>query len=240
MEGCREELLTNIEETCKTMECDLRKWKDAINDKRHECYSLNHYTMRQILNLRKELAKACTGQVAVDQLPLQVFLLLQGVHKNIDPLVLANVLATMIPDNSVFLTDDGFKDEEKYFASDTVNESILAESVEEELDAIQFETRRRKNSIETFTNAKETLEDMGYIEEYLLAALQVCGRRASEDDLVAWVVTCEYDEEDVIKMCEEAKGDPRLSDLLEDVFGLDCQVVSDEETVLDNATAFNR
>ena len=240
MEGKRKELLANIEENCKTMEAELKEWEKAINDKRHECYSLNHFTMKQILHLRKQLAKACTGQVAMDELPLQIFMLLESVDKNINPLVLANVLRTMIPDNSVFLTEDGFKDEQKYFASDTIGESNVAESVEQEADVSQPDTRGRKNSLETVTSAKETLEIMGSDEEYILAALQDCGRRATKDEIVAWVVSCEYKKEDVKKLCEEAKRNPRLSDLLEDVFGLDCQVANDEETFSDKATVLDR
>ena len=243
MAGCREELLTNIDENCKAMEGHLKQWKDAINGKRHECYSLNHFTMKQILNLRKELAKACNGQVAVDELPLQIFMLLESVHENIDPLILANVLSSMLSDSPVFVTEDGFKDGQKYFESDTVGESIVAESVEEveeEIDMIQLDTRKRKSSIETFTSAKETIEGMGYAEEYLLAALHVCGRRTSEDDLVAWVISCEDDVEDVMKMCADAKKNPVVSDLLEDVFGVACEVVSDEEIIQDDTATFDR
>ena len=240
VEGYSEKLLKDIEETCETMECELKQWRKTINNKRHQCYSLNQFTMKQILYLRKELARACTGQVAVDELPLQMFMLLETVDRIIDPLVLANVLRTMIPENSVFLTDEGFKDVQKYFASNTVGDSSVADIVEEDIDIIQLETRRRKNSFETFMSAKETLEQMGYAEEYLLAALNVCGRRASEDDLVAWVASCEYDEEYVMKLCEEAKKNQHLSDLLEDVFGFDCVVVNDKERFLNNEPTFER
>ena len=240
MEGRKKALVKEIEETCKTMEDELEQWRKTINDRRHHCYSLNHFTMKQILNLREELAKACRGKVAMDELPLKTFLLLETVDRNIDPLVLANVLKTMIPDNSIFLTDDGFRDERKYFASDRVGESSVAESVEEQILLVQPEERKRKNSFETFTSARETLEGLGYGEEFILAALQDCGRQASEADLVAWVVSREYDEEAVVNMCEEAKKNPHLSDLLKDVFRLDCHDVNDKETVSGNATVFDR
>ncbi|CAB4044833.1 Hypothetical predicted protein, partial [Paramuricea clavata] len=239
IERCREELLKNIDETCKTMENDLKEWKENINGERHRCYFLNHFTMKQILNLRKELAKACTGKVAMDELPLQTFMLLEAVNKIIDPLLLANVLRKMIPENSIFLTEEGFKDEQKYFASDTEGEEILMENVEEEIDVIQPIMRKRKNSLETFTAAKETLEgmSMNYSEEYLLAALEHCGRRATEDELVAWVASDDYDEETVTMLCEKAKKNPRLSDLVKDVFGPEFQAINDEETFLCNMTA---
>jgi hypothetical protein len=241
-EGCREELLDNIDQTCETMGNELKQWKENINGKRHECYSLNHFTMKQILNLRKELAKACIGQVAIDELPLQTFMLLEAVNKTIDPLLLANVLKKIIPENSIFLTEEGFKDEQKYFANDTEGEKILMENVEEEIVVIQPIMRKRKNSLATFTSAKETLEgmSMNYTEEYLLAALQHCGRRATEDEIVAWVASGDYDEETVTMLCEKATKNPRLSDLVKDVFGPECQAVNDEETFLCNTTANER
>ena len=236
--GCTRALLKDIEENCETMESELEQWRKTINDRRHHCYSLNHFTMKQILNLRKELAKACTGQVPVDELPLQIYMLLETVDRNIDPLVLSNVLRTMIPENSITLTEDGFKDERKYFAGDPDDEIIVDEFMEEEVAVISPEIRLRKNSLESFTSAKETLEEMGYAEEYALAALQHCGRHASEDEMVAWVASCES-HEDVMKLCEEAKRNPHLSDLLKDEFGSNCDV-KNEEMLLDNAAVFDR
>ena len=222
-EGCREELLKNIDETCETMENELKQWKETINGKRRQCYSLNHFTMKQILNLRKELAKACIGQVPVNELPLQTFMLLETVNKTIDPLLLANVLRSMIPENSIKLTEEGFKDEQKYFVSDTEGVKFLMENVEEEVDVIQPIMPTRKNSLETLTSAKETLESMSMTintEDYLLAALQDSGRRATKDVLIAWVVSHENDEEKtVMRLCEKAKKNMRFYDLVKDVFG---------------------
>ncbi len=243
-EGNRDELLNNINQTCRAMEIDLQQWKNTINYKRHECYSLNHFTMKQILNLRKELANACIGHVAVDELPLQTFVLLETVNQAIDPLLLANVLTTMINDNSIFVSKEGFKDEQKYFADDTEGENILEENVEEEIDVVQPNKRRRVNSLDTLISAKDALEVMSMsinTEDYLLAALQVCGRRATKDELVAWVVSHENDgKESVMMQCEEAKKNPLLSDLVQDVFGLYLQSVNDEETFSNNKTVPER
>ena len=234
--GRSEALLKDIEETCKKMEDELKEWRKTINDRRYHCYSLNHFTMKQILHLRKELAKACRGEVAMDELPLQIFMLLESVNRNINPLVLANVLRTVIPDCSVRLTEDGVKDEQEYFASDTVGESSMPESAEEEIDMAPPNKRRRMNSIETVKSAKETLEEMNYAEEYLLAALQDCGHHATEDEIVAWVVSSEHSQEDVMKLCKEAKKNPNLANLLEDV-GVECYVVNNDERI---ATTFDR
>ena len=233
--GRSEALLKDIDETCKKMEDELKEWRKTINDRRYHCYSLNHFTMKQILHLRKELAKACRGEVAMDEQPLQIFMLLESVNRNINPSVLANVLRTVIPDCSVRLTEDGVKDEQKYFASDTVGENSVPESVEEEIDMAPPNKRRRMNSIE-IVRAKETLEEMNYSEEYLLAALQDCGHHATEDEIVAWVVSSEHSQEDVMKLCKEAKKNPNLANLLEDV-GVECHVVNNDERI---ATTFDR
>ena len=175
----REELLTNINETCTRMENELNQWKKTIRDKRNVCYCLNHFTMKQVLNLRKELANACTGQVAVDELPLQTFMMLENVNKRIDALVLADVLRTLIPDNHIFLAK-GFKNDQ----NDKKNKS----------------NRRRVNSM------------------------------SHESD----------DEETISMSCEEAKKNPQFSDLLKEVFGLECQSVVHEEGSLDSTATWER
>jgi hypothetical protein len=169
-------------------------------------------------------------------------MLLETVNKNVDHLLLANVLRTMIPENSIYLTEEGFKDERKYFASNTDGARSLTGNVEEEIDLIQPNMERWKNLLETFNSAKETLEgmSMGYSEEYLLAALQDCCPGTTEDDLVAWVVSGEKDEDTVMMLCEEAKKNPRLSHLFNDVFSEECQDVNDEETLLYNTTTPER
>jgi hypothetical protein len=235
-------MLKNINETCDTMESDLKEWKKTINVKRHECYPLNHFTMKQILNLRKELANACIGEVAVDELPLQTFILLETVNKSIDALLLADVLRTVIPDNKIVLTEEGMKDQQKYFANDEEDDDIAEENVKEEI-AVQAGRRRRANSIDSFRRAKETLENMSMnvnTDDYLLAALQVCGRGATEDELISWVVSHENDEEGVKTSCEKAKKNPRMSDLVREVLGPEWQTVNGEEEFSDSTTAHDR
>ena len=237
-DGRREELLNNINETCKAMEEDLKTWKEKINDKRHECYSLNHFTMKQILNLRKELANACRGKVAIDKLPLQTFVLLETVDKSVDPLLLANVLRRTVPDNnSIFLAEVSSKDGQKNFANDKE-----VKHFEKQIDVI--ETNRRQMNSDTIISAMHDIEDMPMnidIENHLLAALQVCGESATKSQLVYWVVTHENDDEQSVMMhCEEAKKNPRLSELVKDVFGLEMQTADVGEAFLNNATAHER
>ncbi|XP_028416584.1 E3 ubiquitin-protein ligase rnf213-alpha-like [Dendronephthya gigantea] len=226
----RNRLLENIEETCETMERDLKKWKEYFHDARNSCYSLNHFTMKQILHLRLELAKVCVGHVAIDELRLQTFMLLESVNKNVEPLLLANVLKTMVPENVVFFTEKNSKDGEKYFESDMECEGISSENIEE--DVTFPSQQRRKISLETFMSAKEKLEGMGerFKEKYLVAALQICGRYATEEDLIAHVVFGEEDKETVMKYYEDAKRNPQLSDLIADLLNSECQSGDAEES----------
>ena len=245
-EGRRDKMLEDINETCETMERELMQWKKTINDKRHHCYSLNHFTLKQILNLRKELANACTGQVAVDELPLQTFMLLESVNKSIDPLLLADVLRAQVPENSIKLTDDGLKDGQKYFKNDREGDNSLEENVEEdEIDVHPPSKRRRANSVDTLTSAKESLECMSMdvnTDTYLLAALHNCGRNATEDELVAWVVSHENDDDEAVKMSyEEAKKNPQFSDLVKEVLGdPNDQTLNDQEEFSNSTTAHER
>ena len=237
-------MLKDIDEICEKMESELGEWKETINHKRYQSYSLNHFTMKQILNLRKDLARACMGQVAVDKLPLQTFTLLETVNKSIDPLLLADVLGTLIPDNSIFLTEEGFKDGQKYFKNDIEGESVLETNVEEKIDLIPPSQRARANSVDTLASAKETLESMSMdinTDDYLLAALQECGRRATKDELVSWVLSHEnVDEETVTTSCEEAKQNPHLSDLVKDLTDPECRTANDEQFPQSETTTHER
>ena len=229
--GQRDEILRDIDETCETMERVLKQWKETINNKRRECYSLNHFTMKQILKIRKDLARASTGQVAVDKLPLQTFMLLEYVNKSVGPLLLADVLRKVIPDNSIILTEEDFKDKKKYFAKD------------EENDRIKPGPSRQANSIDTLASAKDTLESMSIeisTDDYLLAALHHCGCRATKDELVFWVLSHENDDEGTIMTsCEEAKKNPLLSDLVKEVFGLE-NLIKNNEDEFSDTTAHER
>ena len=236
----REELFKHINESCGTMESDLTHWKEIINCKRKECYPLNHLTMKQILSLRKRLAEACTGKIAIDELPLQTFMLLETVNKDVDTILLANVLKDLIPKNAIFMTENGTKDEQINFTDDTDGGSIFEESLGEELYTVLSNTKKQTDSVEIFNKAKDTLEFMGYTDEYAVAALQHCGRHATEDELVAWVLSDECDEENVAELCEGAKANPRLSDLLKDFLEPECEAVSDEEIVFSTTTHQNR
>ena len=219
-------MLRDIDETCEVMEGELNQWKEAINVARCKCYPLNHFTMKQILNLRKDLANACKGQKAVDKLPLQTFLLLETVNKDISPVVLYGVLKEIIPDNAMFLTDNSQKNEQNFFTNGAAGK----------MHVLQPSKGKQVSLLNTFENAKETLEkgtlDID-IEDYLLAALHVCGPCATRGELVTWVLSHQNDDEEtVLMLCEEAKKNRLLSAVVKEVYGQECPTVIDEEELL--------
>ncbi|XP_046861644.1 E3 ubiquitin-protein ligase rnf213-alpha-like [Xenia sp. Carnegie-2017] len=194
----RENRLYNIRECCEKMEKDLKKWKLTMSTKRQKCYSLNHFTMKQILTLRKELFKACVGETAVNELPRQIFVLLQTVKNDIDPIILAEAL--MIQENSLYQKGE---------------------------DVPGSCPTQRQNSFEVLTSAKEIIESEGYDEDYILAALQVCGRKATDDSLVEWVFDCNEDKDTIFALSQKAKENPNLSDLVTKMFSTDSHTEHD-------------
>ena len=214
----RDNVLEDIKQTCVEMEQHLKTWKSHIDENRKDCYTLNHFTMKQILKLRKELASACTGQVPIDQLSLQSFTLLESACKHVEPVMLGNVLETIIPKSAHFISKESSKDEH-YFKV----ENNPSETLDDEVDfqpVVDISPRRpkRKSSLESFISAKENLEAESFSEHVIIASLAACGRGATEDELVMWAVSTGsgLDDEALENMCEDAFKNPELTDFLED------------------------
>ena len=228
---CRKEMLLNdIEKCCKTMEGKLEQWKECISRERKRCYFLNHFTMKQILKLRKELAEVCAGQVPIDELTFQTYTLLETVSKGIDPLSLAAVLQRIIPKNELFFREESLDVGKKYFKNGVDDEKNSKDDVTKETSVFPKKIKKRKNSLENFKSAKETLEKLGKNDEDVVAALQICGRYATDKELVTCVLNWENDEEEVDRLFEEAKQNPSLSDLLTDFIDTDYRLEDDEKT----------
>ncbi|XP_046860850.1 E3 ubiquitin-protein ligase rnf213-alpha-like [Xenia sp. Carnegie-2017] len=220
----RKDLLSDINIRCSKMESDLKQWRETMSTKRQQCYALNHFTMKQILTLRKELFKACEGETAVNELPSQIFVLLETVRKYINPTILANVLKSVIPESFVYLKEEeDLKNVDEPFDSDENSD----DDTDGENDTTSHAHIQKQNSFEVLTSVKDSLESQGYDEGYILAALQVCGREATKADLLAWVFNCNDDEESILALSQEAKQNPRLSDLITKIFGTDSETKND-------------
>ena len=203
------------------MEKRLQEWKRQIDEIRKDYYSLNHFTMKQILKLRKDLASACIGQVGIDELPLQIFTLLESVCKDVEPVILANVLDTVIPENAGFISEKS-SDDRDYFRKESEEAEVVPDEVALEAQPeIRPCISKRINSVEAFNKARETLEGMGYGEDIIVASLRACGRGAMEEDLVLWVINNDDNNAEIEMLYQEALEDPEFSDMLNDFIDMD-------------------
>ena len=214
----RDNVLEDIKQTCLKMEQHLKAWKSRIDENRNDCYALNHFTMKQILKLRKELASACTGQVSIDELSLQSFTLLESVCKDVEPILLANVLETVIPKSDNFILEKSSKDQNHFKGEDSPSATLDGEEDFQPVVDIFPRKPKRKSSLESFISAKENLEAESFSEHVIIASLAACGRGATEDELVMWAVSTGsgLDDEALEKMCKDAFKNPELTNLLED------------------------
>ena len=55
-------LTKQIMDLCEFLEDCLHQWTEDIHQKRQEFYQLNHFTTEQLVILRSELAKVCSGE----------------------------------------------------------------------------------------------------------------------------------------------------------------------------------
>lgn len=218
----REELLCEINELCIGMEDDLKMWKEKIEKSRNKCYSLNLFNMKQVLKLRKELALACKREVGVDELPLQVYTLLESVRSDLDPFVLASNLKTVFPQCSCYLADSEIS-QETFFREDDSDDDD--EDGDGHLDMHELTwsesslptMKLRRSSKENFDYAKEVLTARGCSDEVIIASLAACGRGAVADEMIAWAISNEDDDDAVEIYYQEARDDDGLSDLLKEL-----------------------
>ena len=204
----REELLCEINELCIGMEDDLKMWKEKIEKSRNKCYSLNLFNMKQVLKLRKELALACKREVGVDELPLQVYTLLESVRNDLDPFVLASNLKTVFPQCSCYLADSEIS-QETFFREDDSDDDD--EDGDGHLD--MHELTWSESSLPTMKLRRSSKENFDYAKEVLTA------RGCSDEviEMIAWAISNEDDDEAVEIYYQEARDDDGLSDLLKEL-----------------------
>ena len=235
----REELLLDINDTCAVMENALEKWMDKIEENRKDCYSLNLFTMKQILKLRKELASACTGLLAVDELPLQVYTLLESVCRDVQPFILDSILLSVVPETeySGYLTEKTRSGDMSFYMND--EQDKLDEPNEPDAKMVgptaQFHPAAvaLRNPTEVFNCAREKLEESGYSDEVVVAALKAKGSNATVDELVVWSIKNVADKEAIDRLYEEALLDPTLASLLKDYTDADVDENSSSGSELD-------
>ena len=98
-------LTDDLEEKSEQMEHCLQQWKDELHAKRMLYSELNHFTTRQLLVLRRQLAEVQgRGPKAVDSIPLKVYNLLESVLPGVEPVILKSVLISQSSHVEMFQT----------------------------------------------------------------------------------------------------------------------------------------
>ena len=98
-------LTDDLEEKSEQMEHCLQQWKDELHAKRMMYSELNHFTTRQLLVLRRQLAEVQRrGPKTVDSIPLKVYNLLESVLPGLEPVILKSVLISQPSHVEMFQT----------------------------------------------------------------------------------------------------------------------------------------
>ena len=157
------------------MEQSLQQWKDELHTKRMLYSELNHFTTRQLLVLRRQLAVVQgRGPKAVDSIPLEVYNLLESVLPGVEPAILKSVLISC----GICNQQTGHNIVRSYGITGTVHRSIPL-----------HQPRSQSSNAEMFQTLVAKLESIGYpeAEQIAIAAMMSC-EDASEADLIVWCV----------------------------------------------------
>ena len=184
------------------MEQSLQQWKDELHTKRMLYSELNHFTTRQLLVLRRQLAKVQgRGPKAVDSIPLEVYNLLESVLPGVEPAILKSVLISC----GICNQQTGHNIVRSYGITGIVHRSIPL-----------HQPRSQSSNAEMFQTLVAKLESIGYpeAEQIAIAAMMSC-EDASEADLIVWCVKNASNKDVIDTSYLEALHDPRYLALID-------------------------
>ena len=210
-----EPLADQLNGVCDQLEGRLERWMGEVHGKRMEFYHLNHYTTRQLLYLRESLASARNGgPKACENLPLQVFSLLESVLPNVlpstlhDACVSAGILSTSERDPLTSF-DAGFSFQNPGSSSSTVGSGRGPPSARPGGGC----TVEKFNSL--VGKVESICEDRDIdAEKAAVAAIVACGDVASESDQMLWCFQNGQNENLVAEKFSAAKEDPRFAGVM--------------------------
>ena len=184
------------------MEQSLQQWKDELHTKRMLYGELNHFTTRQLLVLRRQLAVVQgRSPKAVDSIPLEVYNLLESVLPGVEPAILKSVLISC----GICNQQTGHNIVRSYGITGTVHRSIPL-----------HQPRSQSSNEEMFQTLVAKLESIGYpeAEQIAIAAMMSC-EDASEADLIVWCVKNANNKDVIDASYLEALHDPRYLALID-------------------------
>ncbi|CAH3029473.1 unnamed protein product, partial [Porites evermanni] len=195
-------LTKDLEEQSAQMEQCLELWKKELHTKRILYKELNHFTTRQLLFLRKQLAVVQgRGPRAVDDIPLEVYNLLESVLPGVEPAILKSVLTSC----GICSQQTSDSIVRSYGATGAVQPSILL-----------HQPRSKSSHEEVFQTLVAKLESIGYseTEKFAIASMISC-KDASELDLFVWCVKNAGNKDLIDASYSEALREPRYLALID-------------------------
>ena len=182
------------------MEECFKMWKNELHQKRLHYKELNHYTTMQLLVLRSKLANLrSTGPKAVDEIPLEVYNLLESVLPGVEPGILKSVLIPC----GICSQETGQSNLMSFGGGCTIQQSAFGK----QLVPVK---NLQSSQEEIFQSLVAHLESIGSYpdpEEIAIAAILSC-KDASETDLIVWCVKNGSNEDLIRSKYSEALLDP--------------------------------
>ena len=195
-------LTQDLEEQSAQMEQCLQLWKKELHTKRMLYNELNHFTNRQLMFLRKQLAVVQgRGPKAVDNIPPSVYNLLESVLPGVEPAILKSVLISC----GICSQTTGDSIVRSYGTTGAVQPSILL-----------HQPRLKSSHVEMFQTLVAKLESIGHseAEKFAIASMMSC-KDANKLDLFVWCVKNAGNKDLIEASYSEALRDPRYLALID-------------------------
>ena len=177
-----DQTIQEIESACLSMENHLHEWEKTLHLKRSTYPNLNFFTVQQIVFLQKKLCGLSSSPATfVENLPTQVFTLLENVYPDVSKEVLRNAILSASYELKYGWTSEQQENWEK---------------VEMPEDRFQ---QANVNDIERFLLE---LENEGLSDDVALAATNACGLENMDEALV-WSVENGADDDLVNALSKE-------------------------------------
>ena len=194
-------VIDDIESKRKEFERRFSVCKEHINSLRMKHHELNHFTIQQLLFLRKELA-GLKHSATMNSLHLQVYALLEKVHPGLHRSSLQTALlgAGIFPQH---LHDDTFSDD----AASRNESELMSSRIQERED----QRAGDQQLVEKYELLLNSVEKLNYPEpDRLAVAALVENSESSDVDLVLWCVQNNTNSDLIDEHYDKASDDARF------------------------------
>lgn len=196
-----ENIISSLQLCARTMERELKEWKETVNKARHEFYELNYYTTIQLLTLRYELGriKILNSEMPSIESSTNVKVLLQSISplitirdiRNAIPKATSSFYASLVREESTVNSNGVSTLTSSDRTSDTGEIQVLIKKSEPVMDKPPLKesdlTEGQKETLDFVT------EGLGCNPSLVLKAFELY---PGEDDRQKW-------REDIMKWCSK-------------------------------------